>query len=100
MGRIIGWCIFSVKGVGEKSLRQAAKGYAGALRPGIMQAFYSRVRIAMAVGHYENFPVGSLLLPARIRPAVHAIYRFARYADDLADEGDATPAQRLAAWTG
>lgn len=62
-----------------------------------MQAFYSRVRIAMAVGHYENFPVGSLLLPARIRPAVHAIYRFARYADDLADEGDATPAQRLAA---
>ena len=51
----------------------------------------------MSVGHYENFPVGSLLLPARIRPAVHAIYHFARSADDLADEGDAAPEARLAA---
>ncbi|MCL4183559.1 MAG: squalene synthase HpnC [Burkholderiaceae bacterium] len=49
------------------------------------------------VEHYENFPVGSLLLPARLRPPVLAIYRFARHADDLADEGDAPPAQRLAA---
>lgn len=51
----------------------------------------------MAVDHYENFPVASVLLPARLRPAVAAIYAFARSADDLADEGDATPAQRLAA---
>ena len=51
----------------------------------------------MSVGHYENFPVGSLLLPARIRPAVHAIYHFARSADDLADEGTDPPAARLAA---
>lgn len=51
----------------------------------------------MSVGHYENFPVGSLLLPARIRPAVHAIYHFARSADDLVDEGDAAPEARLAA---
>jgi squalene synthase HpnC len=51
----------------------------------------------MGVGHYENFPVASLLLPARLRPAVRAIYRFARTADDLADEGDAPPAARLAA---
>lgn len=51
----------------------------------------------MAAGHYENFPVASLLLPRRLRPAVHAIYRFARSADDIADEGDATPAQRLEA---
>ncbi|OQS09343.1 squalene synthase HpnC [Chromobacterium violaceum] len=50
----------------------------------------------MSVGHYENFPVGSLLLPRRMRRAVHAIYRFARYADDVADEGDAAPAERLA----
>ena len=49
------------------------------------------------VEHYENFPVGSLLLPAHLRPPVLAIYRFARHADDLADEGDAPPAQRLAA---
>ena len=51
----------------------------------------------MGVGHYENFPVASLLMPARLRPAVRAIYSFARTADDLADEGDAAPAQRLAA---
>ena len=50
----------------------------------------------MTVGHYENFPVASLAMPARLRPAVVAIYRFARAADDLADEGDATPAERLA----
>ena len=50
----------------------------------------------MSVGHYENFPVGSLLLPRKMRRAVHAIYHFARYADDVADEGDASPAERLA----
>jgi len=50
-----------------------------------------------SVDHYENFPVGSLLVPARLRPAVGAIYRFARHADDLADEGDASPVERLAA---
>lgn len=49
----------------------------------------------MGVGHYENFPVASLLLPARLRPAVRAIYRFARAADDVADEGDALPEDRL-----
>src|SRR5262245_25945900 len=42
----------------------------------------------MAVGHYENFPVASLLLPARLRAPVETIYRFARGADDIADEGD------------
>ncbi len=51
----------------------------------------------MGVGHYENFPVASWLMPARLRPAVRAIYRFARTADDLADEGDASPSERLAA---
>ncbi len=51
----------------------------------------------MSVGHYENFPVASILMPARLRPAVVAIYRFARAADDLADEGDAPAAARVAA---
>ncbi len=36
--------------------------------------------------HYENFPVASWLLPARLRPHVAAIYAFARAADDFADE--------------
>jgi len=50
----------------------------------------------VSVGHYENFPVASLLLPARLREPVAVIYRFARSADDFADEGDAPPAERLA----
>jgi len=51
----------------------------------------------MAVDHYENFPVASLLLPAPLREAVKDIYRFARAADDLADEGDAIVSDRLTA---
>ncbi|APV50505.1 squalene synthase HpnC [Betaproteobacteria bacterium GR16-43] len=50
----------------------------------------------MPVDHYENFPVASWLLPARLRAPVEAIYAFARGADDIADEGDATDAERLA----
>jgi squalene synthase HpnC len=50
----------------------------------------------MAVDHYENFPVASLLLPRPLRAPVKAIYRFARSADDIADEGDAPPDLRLA----
>ena len=49
----------------------------------------------MSVGHYENFPVGSLALPRRLRKPVHAIYAFARTADDLADEGEAGEEERL-----
>ncbi len=48
------------------------------------------------VDHYENFPVASWLCPPRLRAPVAAIYHFARTADDLADEGMATPAARLA----
>ena len=51
----------------------------------------------MAIDHYENFPVASRLVPARLRGAVAAIYRFARAADDIADEGDAPAAERRAA---
>lgn len=49
------------------------------------------------VGHAENFPVASWLCPAHLRPAVRAIYHFARCADDLADEGDLSAEQRLRA---
>lgn len=45
--------------------------------------------------HYENFPVASWLCPPRLRPPIAAIYAFARTADDIADEGDASPARRL-----
>jgi squalene synthase HpnC len=50
----------------------------------------------VSIDHYENFPVASWWCPAPLRPAVLAIYRFARTADDLADEGAAPPAERLA----
>lgn len=49
----------------------------------------------MSVNHYENFPVGSLVLPRRLRRPVHAVYAFARTADDIADEGDAADEARL-----
>ena len=51
----------------------------------------------MSAAHYENFPVASLLVPIPLRPAILAVYRFARMADDFADEGDVAPADRLAA---
>jgi len=50
----------------------------------------------MGIDHYENFPVASWLVPARLRGPIHEIYRFARHADDIADEGDAPAAERLA----
>ena len=50
----------------------------------------------MSINHYENFPVASFLLPARLRPAVQSIYFFARSADDIADEGDLSDNERLA----
>lgn len=49
-----------------------------------------------AVGHYENFPVASWLCPPALRQPIVAIYHFARTADDIADEGDAPAAQRMA----
>ena len=48
------------------------------------------------IAHYENFPVASFLCPAHLRAPIAAIYHFARTADDIADEGDATAAERLA----
>ncbi|MDD5176983.1 MAG: squalene synthase HpnC [Sterolibacterium sp.] len=49
----------------------------------------------MPVDHYENFPVASWLLPQRLRAPVAAVYWFARSADDIADEGNLKPAERL-----
>ena len=50
---------------------------------------------APEIGHYENFPVASLLCPPALRAPIAAIYHFARHADDIADEGHATAQQRL-----
>jgi squalene synthase HpnC len=51
--------------------------------------------------HYENFPIGSFLLPRRLRRDLAAVYAFARCGDDLADEGDPEGRlPRLAAYEG
>jgi squalene synthase HpnC len=49
------------------------------------------------IGHYENFPVASILCPPRLRAPIAAIYQFARTADDIADEGADDAAERLQA---
>jgi squalene synthase HpnC len=41
----------------------------------------------LARAHYENFPVGSVLVPKPLRKHFYSIYAFARTADDFADEG-------------
>jgi squalene synthase HpnC len=56
-----------------------------------------RACLERAHAHYENFPVASRLLPRHMRGPVAAIYVFARRGDDLADEGERDPAERLAA---
>jgi squalene synthase HpnC len=48
-----------------------------------------------ASSHYENFPVVSLALPTSLRKHIAVIYQFARQADDLADEGDVSPEERI-----
>jgi hydroxysqualene synthase len=49
----------------------------------------------LAQAHYENFPVASRLLPARMRPHIAAIYAFARRADDFADQPGLVDSDRL-----
>ena len=51
---------------------------------------------AVSIEHYENFPVASWVCPPHLRAPIAAIYSFARTADDIADEGDASPSERLA----
>ncbi len=45
---------------------------------------------------YENFPVGSWLLPAALRPPVAMFYAFARAIDDIADCPDLEPEVKVA----
>jgi len=45
--------------------------------------------------HYENFPVASFLIPKYYRKDIAIVYWFARTADDIADEGNSEPYQRL-----
>jgi phytoene/squalene synthetase len=86
----------------ERALDGGALTGAGAptAAPMSVDAAY-RVCRRIAAAHYENFTVGSWLLPRRLRKPIAAIYAFARTADDFADEGEWPAAERLthlAAW--
>ena len=50
----------------------------------------------LSAQHYENFPVALWILPKAWRKTIRLIYAFARQADDIADEGNCTPEERLA----
>ena len=43
----------------------------------------------------ENFPVGSFLLPRRLRPKVALFYAYARAIDDIADNPDLAPQDKI-----
>lgn len=73
----------------DPATRDATKAPGAAAPTGPSAAF------GASVEHYENFPVASWLCPAPLRPAVAALYHFARTADDIADEGEANAATRL-----
>jgi len=51
----------------------------------------------IAKNHYENFPVASIFLPRALQKSITVLYAFAREADDIVDEGIATPSDRLKA---
>lgn len=61
-----------------------------------IQKEYNR-SLEAASSHYENFPVASFLVPRELRRHVAVIYKYARMADDLADEGDMMPEARISA---
>ncbi|MGH7948338.1 MAG: squalene/phytoene synthase family protein, partial [Candidatus Binataceae bacterium] len=67
------------------SARGAALTHPPATQPVPLDAAYAHcTRIAKS--HYENFTVASWLMPRAMRPHMHAIYAYARIADDFADE--------------
>jgi hydroxysqualene synthase len=85
--KLLNDCLVSNVGGARKSCQTGAR---------VVPSCTATIHRIVGVNHYENFPVASRLCPAPIRPAVVAIYHFARTADDIADEGSAPAAQRLA----
>ncbi len=65
-----------------------------ARRMSVDEAFAHCERLART--HYENFPVGSTLIPRELRRHFYSIYAYSRAADDMADEGTRSVAERIA----
>lgn len=74
--------------------QHAAMHQASTIQPVQLAQAYQHC-LGIARNHYENFPTASRLLKSGLRPAVAAIYAFARHADDLADEGGMAPEIRV-----
>lgn len=69
------------------------------LPPGFRGALPQRLCERLARSHYENFTVGSILLPKATRGHMHNVYAYCRVCDDLADEtGDPELSTRLLEW--
>jgi squalene synthase HpnC len=49
----------------------------------------------VTLSHYENFPVGSLIIPKKYRKHFYSVYAFSRIADDIADESNDNPSARI-----
>ncbi len=60
----------------------------------MLNAAYKQA-IRFTKSHYENFPVISFFIPAKLRKHIAVVYQFARQADDIADEGIFTKEVRL-----
>lgn len=52
----------------------------------------------IALGHYENFPVVSWLLPRELRDPMYAVYAYCRGVDDLGDEAEGDRLSLLDQW--
>jgi len=63
----------------------------------VLRDAYAQCR-ALNAAHGRTYYLATRLLPAARRPAVHALYGFARYADEIVDDlGDERPAAEKAA---
>ncbi|HKP84678.1 MAG TPA: squalene synthase HpnC [Blastocatellia bacterium] len=70
----------------RNALAQAIRGAHVTSRSWSIESAYDYCE-RLARSHYENFPVGSVLVPRALRKHFYSIYAFARTADDFADEG-------------
>lgn len=69
------------------------------LPPALADDLPAHVCERLAKSHYENFSVGSWLLPKELRPHVYNVYAYCRVCDDLADEvGNQSLSVRLLNW--
>lgn len=76
-----------------------ARWWPGATSPPLPVAEAARLCERIAASHYENFTVGSLLLPRAMRQPMAIVYAYCRTADDLGDEiGDPKHSLALLTW--